>query len=654
MKKLLVFCLTAFLIISSLTACNMLDDIFGGKSGVSKEYYENCAVFTFDGFESRICITLDRTGLGEGTIYYQVNLEEGALSVKYSDVDLINENQPLSEFAADDEMPLVGSGGYIEGDKIAITFEAFSPVKGEIIIAFTEDALKAVHGNLQLHKHTGEWHTSESTHYYQYTCGCPSPDIAELHSDYDENFICDICEYIMNGHEHLYEYYHDDIGHGWSYTCGCKTPPNFAQHFDGDGNGRCDENFCEYHMVSYSISYDEKIALEFLMDGYAPTEAKPGNTVQLRTHPIMDADLVFYANGVKLTQTHADSDYWEYIFTMPNENVVITHEIVGDGPAPANHFLRNVAGCEWLNEITAEDIAEIKIISEAVGVAPGNLKNISSSTDTAVIARIFEAYYWLDTTPISKTDGQIDGGSGVTVKFILKDGPVKELYVNNGNYRDTDGNYFDLLYTPKLTEEMNPHEYCGFITYVDKGIVYKKNAIGSYIIPSEAIGEIDIGSLEFKYDVDIDFVPPFDPNAYGVTVYTEFGKLKFVTPDIFIYDGFYCTLVGKSIEDLINTNGVTALINAHEAKYNDGRVASVELYYGEYSSGAVVGMIVDDKTAYTEALWSETVSGYCFEYWYGNRIVVLFDGEFYTLGEALDNGCLTKYDIALIWSIHNY
>ena len=64
------------------------------------------------------------------------------------------------------------------------------------------------------------------------------------------------------------------------------------------------------------------------MDGYAPTEAKPGNTVQLRAYPIMDADLVLYANGVKLIQTYADSDYWKYIFTMPNEDVVITYEII--------------------------------------------------------------------------------------------------------------------------------------------------------------------------------------------------------------------------------------------------------------------------------------------------------------------------------------
>ena len=53
----------------------------------------------------------------------------------------------------------------------------------------------------------------------------------------------------------------------------------------------------------------------------------------LRTSPLMDAELAFYANGVKLTQTYADSDYWEYVFTMPDEDVAITHEIT-DGFLP--------------------------------------------------------------------------------------------------------------------------------------------------------------------------------------------------------------------------------------------------------------------------------------------------------------------------------
>ena len=84
-----------------------------------------------------------------------------------------------------------------------------------------------------------------------------------------------------------------------------------------------------YVLKGYSISYQDCRHGYFLMDGYAPTKASPGDTVVLRTGPIMDADLDFYANGVKCKQTHADSDYWEYVFTMPEEDVVITSDIIG-------------------------------------------------------------------------------------------------------------------------------------------------------------------------------------------------------------------------------------------------------------------------------------------------------------------------------------
>ena len=53
-----------------------------------------------------------------------------------------------------------------------------------------------------------------------------------------------------------------------------------------------------------------------------------GKPVVIRTHPLMDVDLIFYANGVKTEMRHSDSDYWEYIFIMPEENVVITRDIV--------------------------------------------------------------------------------------------------------------------------------------------------------------------------------------------------------------------------------------------------------------------------------------------------------------------------------------
>ena len=326
MKRLIALILISILMLSCITACNL----FNEDKSVSCDKYENCAVFTFDDFPAgeSASFKIDRIGLGEGAIYYQINLDEGALEIGYKDSGLIHRTQPLGEFTADDEMPINGSAGYVEGDEIEITFYSNSSVSGEIIIAFTEDALEAVHKDVQLHKHTLEMHSNEYAHWYVYTCGCETPENSAKHSDVDENYICDGCDYVMPGHVHSYEYYLDDFGHGWSYTCGCMTPPNFAQHFDGDGNGRCDENSCEYHMVFYSISYDEKISSEILMDGYAPAKANPGNTVQLRAYPLMDADLVLYANGIKLIQVYADFDYWVYIFTMPDEDVVITYEII--------------------------------------------------------------------------------------------------------------------------------------------------------------------------------------------------------------------------------------------------------------------------------------------------------------------------------------
>ena len=218
--------------------------------------------------------------------------------------------------------------------------------------------------------------------------------------------------------------------------------------------------------------------------------------------------------------------------------------------------LRNLTRCEWLNELTAEDIAEIKIIGEAVGVAPGNLKNVSSSTDEAVIARIFEEYYQLDTRPISKMEGQIDGGGGVTVKFILKNGTAKELYVNNGNYLDTNGDYFELLSTPKFKDTDNATKAYGFITYLGTGTVYDKD--------NDSVCEIPIDELEF---VESDGCVDAMVTGYYYTVETEFGTLYFdYSNDLFYlkfeegevdYIEFY-RLVGKNLDELIAEYSATS------------------------------------------------------------------------------------------------
>ena len=546
MKKLLALILTAGLVIACLTAC----DLFEKDTGATCKEYENCAVFTFDNFPARETATfkISRTGLGEGTIYYQINLESGALSMSYKDTGFIHDEQPLGVFTADEDMPTNGSGGYIEGDKISITFKSDSTVTGEIIIAFTEEALKAVHGSLHQHEHTREMRSNEYAHWYVYTCGCETPDNSAKHSDADENYICDVCDYVMPGHEHVYEYCQDDIGHGWSYTCGCKTPPNFTQHFDGNGDGKCDENFCEYNMLLYSISYDEKITSEFLMSGYAPTEAKPGNTVKLRTYPLMDADLVLYANGVKLVQVYANYDFWEYIFTMPNDDVVITYEIV-TADAPKNYFLRNQAGAEWLSEITPDEITQIKMISGGGGpLPPVSFTHITTSRNKTVISDIYEEYYWLDSKPVPEESTQIPDGGYFIVQFILNDESVKQLYFINGDfYHDGNGNYFELVRLPVLRDETN------FVIHY--GFEAQEKHCQIYLIDETFICEIPACELEFMELTDCIYLGDTAPTRY---IEISGKKIHFIYEDYF-YIGddrsVYYQLVGKNLDELITEYG---------------------------------------------------------------------------------------------------
>lgn len=309
MKKLLVLCLTAVLCLCCLTAC----ELFEKDKGVTVKKHENCAVFTFDDFPLRetASFELERTDLGEGAIYYQVNLKQGALGISYKD-SIIGVHQSLGEFTADDEMPINGSGGYIEGDKIEISFGSLSPVSGEIIIAFTEDALKAVYKELNRHEHTFVYETRADAHKKIYTCDCTNLEYRDFEPHYDEdnNGECDECEYFvgisheyhdyyydtnedshmqvftcgcvsegfephynndgdefcdecgwnMLGHVHTWENYRDEIGHGWAYTCGCDTPPNFAQHLDSDGDGKCDD--CKYVMYEIPVIQENGIVYE--------------------------------------------------------------------------------------------------------------------------------------------------------------------------------------------------------------------------------------------------------------------------------------------------------------------------------------------------------------------------------------------------------
>ena len=198
MKRIIACSLILALALAIFTSC----DIWPEDKGFTYEEYENCAIFEFSDFDGIATVELTRTVLGEGTIYYQSNLRGGDITLEYKENSY--SFQPLAELSADDGIALNSSGGYVEGGNIEIKIKAHGYVRGEIIIAFTEVALKSVDRYIQLHEHTYE-------------------------KSWDEN------------------------GHSWSYTCGCDTPPNFAQHFDDDGDKKCDE--CEYVISTFESEY---------------------------------------------------------------------------------------------------------------------------------------------------------------------------------------------------------------------------------------------------------------------------------------------------------------------------------------------------------------------------------------------------------------
>ncbi|MBP3503787.1 MAG: hypothetical protein J6K18_01545 [Bacilli bacterium] len=213
---------------------------------------------------------------------------------------------------------------------------------------------------------------------------------------------------------------------------------------------------------------------------------------------------------------------------------------------PTNHFLRNQLGCEWLNEIKVDDINEIKIITESVGVAPGVLKNIASSIDKTVISKIYENCYWLDTIPISKEEGQISGGRATTIRFILNDSTVKEIYINNGNYKDPNAYYYKLLYIPKFSENDEYESSYGFITYLDTFEVYTLDGLklGSF----SGLSEYEF--IKYPYD----YIEENEDLGY---IETEFGRIYIHSYDVFyIKDGnvyeFYLITSERTFYDLFS------------------------------------------------------------------------------------------------------
>lgn len=458
-------------------------------------------------------------------------------------------------------------------------------------------------------EHTFEYIAYESGHFKQFTCGCPSPEIMEMHRDENGDGICDLCNYETPRHEHTMTWTLDELTHSFAYTCGCVTEPNSAPHSDTDRDGYCDA--CKYEM-------GEKHPVEYrgFEDGHSVITLCGCCEAPAVVDPHVDDDLDDLC------------DLCGYLITVTEEIPLIQYE-------------------PWLGSIAKEEVKEI-ITHSLEGWTSPDLQTIISTTNQDIIGQIIDEYRQVVVLKNDWIDYDILAGS-FEIEFYLADGSVEKLNFYGGGYFY--GGY-PVSNTPSLEREefIDVNRRYSVTTYRRFEQIYSHDMMSS-LTEGIRVSRINPQMLEFK---ECKCEPTSDPEAFSRFYYyieTDDGRITFFD------EGKHLMFDGKMYDvinfDRINLSGINTVRLAREEMFNDGRIAFVENYYGIFDSGAIVAMVTDDKTGYTEALWSETVAGYTIRYADGNRIVILYDGEFYSLSEAYDNGYLTEADIFTIWKLHN-
>lgn len=315
-----------------------------------------------------------------------------------------------------------------------------------------------------------------------------------------------------------------------------------------------------YSIFTHSITYDS--ASLYLLSN--PTAAMPGVKVRIRTNPILDAELFLYVNGKMIPKVYSESDYWEYLFVMPEENVHITHIISGGGPVePRETFLHEFE--PWLLELAAEDIAEVRTVSEYLGTPPGALKTVKSTQAPEEIEAILKAFSKVTIKDVPKEEAEIEGGGAYSVEFTLKDGSKKPIRLHGGIYRYGYEQeelsvlcYFELSEIPELQSKDGVNTSYSFVTYSDTVTVY------SHINGERAeLGKLDLLS-EIEFEI-IDYDGQFNLEDYIYTAESDVGVL-------FIYDDKHFCL-GQSTPDFnkcyaLTNTGFDAILGASDPKNN--------------------------------------------------------------------------------------
>lgn len=494
------------------------------------------------------------------------------------------------------------------------------------------------------HEHTSEMRITEEGHYEVYTCGCPSPEVIELHADNDFDGLCDICEYIMckDSSLHREDVYENADGHWWVYRCGCPHPKSeLKPHQDGDGDSYCD--ICRYYIPEAVVLSDIETWLKSITaeevtavttrysDGMQGCGLKEKITVTDK------GDIAKIIESYKNLEILPLNPNVSYDISPESFRIIFTtdsgyHQLIVNGGFMYTH--KNGIYNKSYNMSNAPEIDEY---------------------DSSKTSYMFDVFYGYN--------------QGATIYRPADDG------VSRGEFVCEIENISDLEFVKSEYLPENMPIYIietgvgSIAVYSESHFVYE--GMCYELVSGDFLELVKIWSGE---DLDVQvynarnwFYENLDSTyKAGETVYiriknaTDVGivivvngeKLEMTREDKNYWE-YAFTMPNSSITVCLNTyDGF--LLHENYRKLCESYILDdpyigytyVEEYYGEFESGAIVAMMGGGY--YTDALWDEIIDGIVIRYYNGNRIRVLYEGEFYTLTEAYELGYLTYDDIARI------
>lgn len=545
--------------------------------------------------------------------------------------------------------------------------------------------------NKECTNHTwSEYQFDENEHWREYTCGCPTPDNKQSHQlseyivDDEGHYRKCFCGYIEAHQEHEYNSFgHDDYVHWDSCICGStKESAIKIDHSDENKDGRCDickarkhcdhvyseETYFTFLEVTLAphdpchINYvrcihcgevrfpieegtgkEYSISLGIGADEYCnsivPTSAKAGDYVTIRV-PKFEGDLqiaVKINNDIYAFGIMENDEYTRTLaFIMPDVDTKLDFYLTNRTPSIYKHTAYFYYYDTWFMDANPDDVCEIKYVCSKYENKDSNLIPYYYITNKEDVTKLF--YKLKLTHAYAGFEGYPRDFVFETYTLILEDGTTHKISLRNGYYEYG----VELLSKPLLTDFESVQVYYQFDDISDEGQIYK------YESNNEILRTIDtIGSLKFVPCAD-EKIETLEPTYY---IETSFKTLYIVNNKTFYLidengKKTYYTLINLDFYEIIDDEQFILQTYQNLGHQN----AYIIKYYGKYESGAIVALL--SAEGYFDYCTSEKVADFTFNYPNQNHIQVLYDGSFYSLSSAYQNGYLTYENVAEIYQKH--